>query len=183
MILSLLLWLAGSLAAWSFVEYAAHRWFMHSHAIGFERRRESHALHHGAGWEWKARWAHYVDDGVSPAWNLVGSSPVWLLVGCYVSVLGAVVFAIVAFIHGCIWTWCHHRFHAPRGSWIENTWLFRTLRLHHFRHHWNPKTNYGALFGGVVDWIAGTSSSESAAKIARIKAASLGDSGGEPAGR
>lgn len=151
-------WTAASLLAWAIIEYVAHRWAMHrSPPLPLlDRRRESHLLHHGFGWQWSKPVHGYVDDGVSPAWNVVGSSPIWLLFGVYVSATAAAVFVAVAFMHGVLWSAAHHEFHRPRGRWFARNRVFRAIERHHRVHHDTADANYGALFAGVIDRAFGT---------------------------
>ena len=159
----MILFFAGLLVAiplWVVIEYIAHRWFMHAdghlpHPI-YYRRWESHMLHHGFGWQWKKAVHHYVDDGVSPAWNVVGSAPVWLLLGIYVSWSFAAAFVLVAFLHGVCWTAVHHEFHWPRDQWWSRNYLFGFMRRNHELHHQYPESNYAALFPPFMDLLFGT---------------------------
>lgn len=52
--------------------------------------------------------------------------------------------------------WLHDQFHCNR-PWLERSAWYRQMRVQHFQHHWNMKTNYGivtnfwdAIFGSKV---------------------------------
>lgn len=159
---NLILFLVGLFLAvpfWAFIEYVAHRWFMHGDGLTDPftlRRQESHALHHGFGWQWTKVVHRHVDDGVSPAWNVVGSSVLWLPLAVWVSVPFAAAFILVAFLHGVCWTAVHHEFHSPRHPWWSWHPLFGFIRHNHEFHHKYPECNFAALFPPFMDILFGT---------------------------
>ena len=147
--------LLASLPVWAVIEYVAHRFVMHDDAISF-RRWQSHALHHGAGWTWRVAWTRYVDDGVSPAWNVVGSAVVWVPLWYLASASVASAFVIVAFLHGFAWTAIHHEMHDPKGRWFCKLWYFNVVERHHREHHEHGDCNYAALFPPFMDVLCRT---------------------------
>lgn len=153
----------GALVANSFVEWAVHRWIMHkpnriipygylhmtSHHATFGSGRtyvaiDDDMLEHGIAFTWR----EYV---LFPAFCLALYAPVELLVGrpLLPGALLAVFVGLVAFDA------LHSRFHAPKGSWLERTRVYRFLNRHHQLHHERVWRNFNVVVP-LADLVMGT---------------------------
>jgi sterol desaturase/sphingolipid hydroxylase (fatty acid hydroxylase superfamily) len=155
---------AATLAAMVVVEYAAHRWPMHSRRFGwlFRAPFRNHAvLHHGR--YYRRAFAHDPDPASEiismrmslaehGAGALVAAVPLWL--GGLPAAAAAVM--AVVLLHAALWNAMHVEMHTPRGRWFARTRYYRYVRDMHHTHHLRPGTNFGAVFPGLVDRLCGT---------------------------
>jgi hypothetical protein len=163
--LALLAWLCLAYAFMSLVEYLLHRWPMHSRAFArrFPWLRDEfyrHAvLHHGHYYNQKFERcadpaARYISVDLSPLFNVIGLSWVWLPL-FYFAPLGGTVLACFIMTHAVLWTFIHREMHEPAGRWFCLTDLFRYWRNYHKVHHDHPNKNYNVVCPGA-DWLFGS---------------------------
>lgn len=164
MVTELAVALVASIVGMAALEYAAHRWPMHSRAWRRLTRIpfSNHAvLHHGR--YYRRAFAHDPDPASEiismrmslaehGAGTLVVAVPLWLL---GFPVAAATVFGVVIF-HAFLWNAMHVEMHMPRGRWFARTRYYRYVRDMHHTHHLRPGTNFGAVFPGLVDRLLGT---------------------------
>jgi hypothetical protein len=165
--LSLLFWLPASLALMSLIEYALHRWPMHS--LGFARMFpgawpsfDSHArLHHGRFYRGDGfdkepdPAAKYVGTAIQPGYSLLGLSPLWGGLWLAFGPAAGLTFALVCTAHAAAWTAVHAEMHEPRQRFFARTRAFAWLKEHHRLHHAHPNKNFNALLPGA-DRLFGT---------------------------
>lgn len=157
------LWVIFSLLLMSLIEYAAHRWPMHNRkfveftGLGAEAL-ESHAvLHHGKYRQFEDDpdpASRFISIDLQPGYMLLGLSPLILGIALW-SLTGAIVFALVIFAHGVIWTNIHREMHHPKGRFFSSWGLYRFYRAYHKKHHERPSANYNAVLP-FWDFVFGT---------------------------
>ncbi len=159
--LSLVGWLVFALLLMSLIEYAAHRWPMHSRP--FVRRFpflwrtfEAHAvLHHGRFYRKDFSYdadpaANHINIDLSIGFNVLGLAIVWVPL-LLVSPLGGLTLAAVAGLHALVWSVVHREMHDAKGRWYASNAYFRYLAAYHHTHHLNPGTNFHAVLPPLWD--------------------------------
>jgi hypothetical protein len=155
----------------SLVEYVGHRYVMHRRKLAdlFRSRYmveafKAHMQHH-----FKCYAVFNREKGACGVLNLGVNSATELalvagpaLIALYFDWITAVLFVVIALIHGVMWTAVHTEMHKKENTWFSRTWIFKVLARHHFFHHLYPKTNFNALFLGC-DWIFRTKARPTAA--------------------
>jgi hypothetical protein len=147
MIASLIL----SLALMATAEYLIHRYLQHKPSLPIlQPTLHRHAvLHHRDGRN---------DLNVDlPAWySAMLASPI-VVVAWLVGFGGfGAIFLAVATAHAVIWTHLHRSFHGGQSYFMTYLPGWGFLFDHHIEHHDNPTKNFGAVFGPLVDVVAGT---------------------------
>lgn len=154
------LWILLALLALSSAEYVAHRFFMHQKGWN-QFSYESHTMLHHHRFYTTSRFAKcrdlaakYVGIELHAGYMLLGSAVLWgpLL---FVSLTGAVVFALAFTLHGFIWTNLHREMHEPAGRWFSTWRLYAFWRSYHKRHHEVPTGNFNVLVP-FWDFVFGT---------------------------
>ncbi len=149
----------------SAVEYALHRWPMHSARLSkfvpaLRRTFEQHAvLHHGRYYRQSFSSdpdpaARHLNIDLHPGFSLFGLSPVWVPLFLVHPAAGLAMAAVIT-LHAWTWTAIHREMHDPAGRWFANTRVYRYLRDYHERHHAHPGSNFNVVLPGV-DWLFGT---------------------------
>lgn len=119
--------------AWTFAEYALHRWLGHDPRLRPNPFASEHVRHHGEG------------NYFAPAWKKAASAAA---VAAGLLVPAAAVAgrgAGLAFVAGFVGTYLayevvHRRQHTHPGFGPYGRWM----RRHHFHHHFtNPRVNHG----------------------------------------
>lgn len=154
---------AGAFVLNSFVEWGVHRWIMHKPnrilPYGYLHMTSHHATfgaadtyivvreemrEHGIAFTWR----EYV---LFPLFCSAIYVPVELLTGRPI-VIGALAAVYVGLI---IFDAIHSSFHAPRGSRLERSAVFRFLNRHHRLHHERTWKNFNVVLP-LADWCLGT---------------------------
>lgn len=162
--LTILLWLFISYLVMSAVEYALHRYPMHSRRfvvkskIGFGSFERHAVLHHGRYFrifdEEHDVAAKHVSFVLSPIENMLGLTPLaflfWLI-----DPVGSYIFIGFVGAHALLWSIIHREMHIPAGRWFAKTRIFRYLRAYHKTHHDHPGTNFNIICLGA-DKLFGT---------------------------
>ncbi len=149
-----LAWYAAGLAAWTYVEYLAHRHVLHGSfpAGGGAIRRALHATFDHLHWEHHARpWdGDHINGTIKDTWLFV----VVLFALAFLAPLETAPVFLAGVVQGyVIEEWIHHsvHFYDFRGRY------FRYIKRHHLYHH-SPRgasVGYG-LTSGVWDVLRGT---------------------------
>lgn len=126
--------LALGCGAWTFYEYALHRWALHGAPIF----SDLHALHH----------RNQKDYIALPPWaTLIVYASFWLIFGIGSSPM-IIGFSLGYIAYSAIHTAFHYAAIGPDG------WLARGDRRHHLHHRWG-NVCYGVTTG-FWDWVFGT---------------------------
>lgn len=132
-----------SLFAWTFFEYALHRFVFHHVPV----IREQHFAHHD----------HERELIGTPSWVSLAVAAVIILPAFALFGLEIVSAVSVGLMAGYVWYITVHHLthfgHPPHGSW-----LYRLKRHHALHHHAEPGTNFGVTTP-FWDWVFGTLSS------------------------
>lgn len=152
---------AVSLVPHSIMEWAAHRFVLHSKAIvkfAYDEHDQSHHRVYLANESFSVPGLDYGVDFHLRDWALFLGfvMPLWAVA----EYLTGRPLMIGAGLSAALWLQTfnvvHRHFHAPTGSWIERTWFFGVLKRHHFEHHRDPKKNYNVAFLPIADLLFGT---------------------------
>jgi len=164
----------GAVVVNSFVEWAVHRWVMHTRnplvPYGYLHTTSHHATF-GADATYEALNEGMLDHGVAFTWREFVLFPLFcaaiyvpveivlrrpVLLGC----MAAVYAGLAAF------NFLHYRFHVPawrridrRLAWVERTGMFRFLNRHHLLHHERMDRNLNVVVP-LADLCFGTLSSD-----------------------
>lgn len=160
----LILYIIFCIILMSFIEYVAHRWFMHNKHLGkiwkglhpiFEKHT---MLHH-------RRFYRIFDDEPDPAAKYInlkfdtashvaGALPLaalfWLI-----SPALAITFLVVIALHAQLWNFLHSEMHIPKGAWFSKFGVYKYLRDYHECHHDHPNKNYNVVIP-LMDFVFGT---------------------------
>ena len=158
MFLEFIIWFAISIVAMSYIEYASHRYPMHSKAFSrylpflhgtFEKHLKFHHQRFYQDFEHDPDpVAKYINLDMNPFVNTIGLAPLWLPI-LFVSVIGAITFASVIFLHAILWSIIHTEQHEPKGRWFSKNSVYQYLKAYHKTHHNHPGTNFNVLFIGM----------------------------------
>ena len=150
-LLGFLVWFLIWMPLIALLEYATHRWIMHTANRLLDpklRQLKAHGTHHQGTNE---------EEFVDMPWRnclLLVSPLLLLLVGWGVAVgsLSSVVIPCAALLSWTIlytylWTRIHRAIHGVETNWFQRSgFLFRFFRDHHLRHHVHATVNYGTVF-------------------------------------
>lgn len=153
--------LLGSVVPHSIMEWLSHRFVLHSKAIvkfAYEEHDQDHHKKYGADETFGIPGLDYGVDFRFRDWLLFLAfvMPIW----AGVEYLTGKPLMVGAFVCAVSWLQTfnviHRHFHAPDGSWIEQTWYYNMLKRHHREHHRNLRKNYNVAFFPIADFLFGT---------------------------
>ena len=133
------------------LEYATHRWLMHSANRLLDpqlRQLRAHGTHHQGHNDHE-----FVDMPLKNC--LLLTSPVFLFLGGWglsVGSFGSILIPAAALLSWCffysyLWNQIHRAIHGIEINWFRRTGpIFRFYRDHHLKHHVHAAMNYGTVF-------------------------------------
>ncbi len=147
------LYIVGSIALMSLVEYLVHRFHMHGPGwlnILSPTLYESHAKAHHV--KYSDRFDHDVaddgkDDGLPIPYlgSLILATPV--LAGMYlIDWRLAAIFLSVLLLYHFTWNVWHGEMHEPTNRIFTRNAIYRAIARHHYMHHKHVNRNYGGVF-------------------------------------
>jgi hypothetical protein len=167
-----LLWNAvgflGAFFVGSFIEWAAHKFILHSNAI-LKFAYQLHDVQHHNYFKGDETYCLDKNDKEN-AWKLdhvefvprdyvmfmAVTTPLWVLaeflagVPVIIGGCAAVLFSLQLFNS------MHYRYHVPSDTWFQGTWFFRYLKEHHRIHHQQTNRNLNVAFFPIADFFLGT---------------------------
>jgi len=154
---------AGAFVVNSFVEWTAHRFFMHSNKIvrfGYDLHHVGHhgmfgadETYHAQNDEMRAHVAFVPRDYFMFLFITV---PIWSLAEVLSRrpmIIGGVLATLTALQ---MFNSFHWRFHVPSDTWFQRTRFFRYIKNNHRLHHADTHSNYNVHFFPLADWVLGT---------------------------
>lgn len=147
----------------SFIEWASHKFILHSNKIvkfAYELHdREHHVLfngmdtYHAQNEDVKKHVAFVPRDYIL---FLLVTAPIWVVSEF---IVGRPIFigGVLATLAGLqLFNSLHWRYHVPSDTWFQRTRFFRYLKEHHRKHHSDTSCNYNVNFFPIADWVLGT---------------------------
>lgn len=136
----------------SFLEWIAHRFILHSKAIisfAYEEHDQQHHEQYGHGETFAVPKFEYGRDFNLRDWLLFLGFilPMWAVLEWYVihrPIMIGVFVSACAYLHA--FNVIHRHFHAPTGTWLERTAVYRFLHEHHRLHHQRRRRNLNVVF-------------------------------------
>lgn len=162
-----LLWNAGCFAVAiilnSFIEWAAHRFILHSpkilkfpydlHHVGHHGMFGSDHTYHAQNDEMRGHITFVLRDYLM---FLAVTTPIWV-VSELVLQRPLIAGGVLATLTGLqLFNSFHLRFHLPSDTWFQRTRFFRFLKEHHRVHHSDTTKNFNVYFFPIADKVMGT---------------------------
>ena len=158
---------AGAFLVNSVIEWASHRWILHSNRIvrfaWLLHDQEHHPLFPLDDYTATTDSPHDTMRRTHVAFVprdylgfMAATAPIWLGAEWLAGVPIALGAALATLAQLQLFNSLHWRFHVPAGSWFERTWFFRFLAQHHRLHHARPMTNLNVSFLPLADFCFGT---------------------------
>lgn len=146
-----------------FVEWAAHRWILHSPKIvkfAYNLHDQSHHVIFGADDTYSASSpemrSHVVFVPRDYVMFLLVTTPLWVGAEWLIHrpvILGGVLATLTGLN---LFNVLHWYYHCPKDSAFQRTRFFRFLREHHRLHHKDKTKNFNVFFFPLADWLLGT---------------------------
>jgi hypothetical protein len=147
----------------SFIEWAAHRFILHSPKIvrfAYELHDRQHhvIMDGGENYHAKDEFArkHVAFVPRDYALFLLFTTPLWIAaeLACRRPMIAGGILATLVGLQA--FNSLHWRFHVPSDSRFQRSRFFRYLKGHHKLHHADTKSNFNVYFLPLADWVLGT---------------------------
>jgi hypothetical protein len=147
----------------SFVEWGAHRFFLHSPKIvrfAYDLHDRTHHVLFGADETYHAQNPE-MESHITFVFRdyilfLLVTTPLWIGAELLIN-RPVLIGGVLATLTGLqLFNSLHLRYHLPSDTWFQRTWFFKFLKEHHRLHHGDTATNFNVAFIPIADFCLGT---------------------------